>query len=111
MDELLDIVGENEALAILKFITASRFSKEDTIHQYDLASLQDKDHRRQFHLFIKLNYPFVSTKTESGLISLTIRPVVLSPPSHIRAASVKTARSRIPGSARAAHSPDSFTSR
>ena len=109
-DELIGIVGEKKALTILKFIIASRTSKEDTIHQYDLPSLQDKDHRRQFHLFIKLNYPFVSTKTEAGIISLTIRPVLPLPLSHLRVANARTVPSRTHASARASPSPEHCTS-
>lgn len=75
VDELIGIVSEKEAYSILKFIAASRVSKENSVHTYSLPSPEDKERRRQFHLFFKMNFPFVSSKTEGQCITLSIRPV------------------------------------
>ena len=75
VDELIGIVNEEEAYSIMKFIATSRVSKENCVHTYSLPSLEDKDRRRQLHLFFKMNFPFVSSKTEGQSIILSIRPV------------------------------------
>ena len=84
MDELESLLGESEALSVLQFILKSRLDKEDdSKHMYMLPPQEDKEKRRQLHLFFKKKYPFIHTTTSQSSIVLSTQRVESIPSFHI----------------------------
>lgn len=84
MDELESLLGESEALSVLQFILQSRLDKEDdSKHMYTLPPQEDKEKRRQLHLFFKKKYPFIHTSTSQSSIVLSTQRVESTSPFHI----------------------------
>lgn len=75
-DELVDVIGTDDASELLSFILRSKMNKQQ-LPQYTFKTkpIEDKDKRRSIHLFCKQHYPFVRTSTEGNCILLTIRGV------------------------------------
>lgn len=75
-DELVDLIGTDDASELLSFILRSKMNKQQ-LPQYTFKTkpIEDKDKRRSIHLFCKQHYPFVRTSTEGNCILLTIRGV------------------------------------
>lgn len=84
MDELESLLGESEALSVLQFILKSRLDKDDdSKHMYMLPPQEDKEKRRQLHLFFKKKYPFIHTTTSQSSIVLSTQRVESTPSFHI----------------------------
>ena len=76
LDELLCLVDEEQAIRIVSFVLQSRLNKDDhSIHTLSLPPQEDKEKRRQLHLFVKQKYPFVRTSTYQSSIVLATRRV------------------------------------
>lgn len=75
-DELVTILGIDDASEILSFIIRSKVNKQETPQStFKTKPIEDKEKRRSLHLFCKLHYPFVKTSTDNNAILLTIRGV------------------------------------